>query len=48
MTFLLNFFSAALTALFLENIVFARALGTSWLLYMLKHPKELVRYSVLL
>lgn len=48
MTYLLGFIGAALTALFLENIVFARALGTSWLLYMLKHPKELVRYSVLL
>jgi len=48
MTYLLSFIGAALTALFLENIVFARALGTSWLLYMLKHPKELVRYSVLL
>ena len=35
------FFTAFLAATFAENIIFTRALGTSWLLYLLKNPKDL-------
>ena len=37
-----------LTALFVENIIFTRALGTSWMFYLIKNPKEILRYTVLL
>ena len=37
-----------LTALFVENIVFTRAIGTSWMFYLTKRPKELLRYVLLL
>ena len=48
MTFVLQFFSMMLTALFIENIVFTRALGTSWMFFLTKRPKDLLRYVLLL
>ena len=38
MTYIAQFFTMMLTALFIENIIFTRALGTSWLLYLIKKP----------
>jgi electron transport complex protein RnfA len=37
-----------LTALFVENIIFTRALGTSWLFYLTRNPKEILKYTLLL
>lgn len=48
MTYIVQFFAMMLTALFIENIIFTRALGTSWLLYLIKKPGELLRCTVLL
>ena len=48
MTYIAHFFIMMLTALFIENIIFTRALGTSWLLYLIKKPGELLRCTVLL
>ena len=42
------FFTSFLAATFAENIIFTRALGTSWLLYLLKNPKDLWLCSGLL
>ena len=48
MTYIAQFFSMMLTALFIENIIFTRALGTSWIFYLAKRPKEIVRYTLIL
>ena len=48
MTFFVQFHSAMLTALFIENIIFTRALGTSWMFYLIRNPKELLKYTGLL
>ena len=48
MTYILQFFTMMLTALFVENIIFTRALGTSWMFYLIKRPKEIARYTFLL
>jgi len=40
MTFIVQFLSAMLTALFIENIIFTRALGTSWMFYLIKNPRS--------
>ncbi len=48
MTYIFQFFTMMLTALFVENIIFTRAIGTSWLFYLTKRPKELLRYVLLL
>lgn len=48
MTFILQFFTMMLTALFIENIIFTRAIGTSWMFYLIKRPKEILQYTVLL
>lgn len=48
MTYIAQFFSMMLTALFIENIIFTRALGTSWMFYLAKRPKEIVRYTLML
>lgn len=48
MSYVFQFFIMMLTALFVENIIFTRALGTSWMFYLTKHPKEILRYTVLL
>ncbi len=48
MTYIAQFFAMMLMALFIENIIFTRALGTSWLLYLIKKPNELFRCTVLL
>ncbi|MBQ5667418.1 MAG: hypothetical protein IIV40_04500, partial [Oscillospiraceae bacterium] len=48
MTFFVQFLSAMLTALFIENIIFTRALGTSWMFYLIRNPKELLKYTGLL
>ncbi|MBR5309669.1 MAG: hypothetical protein IKU42_00915 [Oscillospiraceae bacterium] len=48
MTYVAQFFSMMLTALFIENIIFTRALGTSWMFYLIKRPKEIVRYTLML
>lgn len=41
MEYLYQFFTMMLTAVFIENIIFTRAFGTSRLLYLLKSPKKL-------
>lgn len=48
MTYFLQFLSMMLTALFIENIIFTRALGTSWMFYLVKKPKELLSYTLIL
>lgn len=48
MTYVFQFFSVMLTALFVENIIFTRAIGTSWMFYLTKRPKELLKYVLLL
>lgn len=48
MSFIFQFLTMMLTALFVENIIFTRALGTSWMFYLIKHPKEIIRNTLLL
>ena len=48
MSYVFQFLTMMLTALFVENVVFTRALGTSWLFYLTKRPKEIVKYTLLL
>ncbi len=48
MNYLFQLLTMMLTALFVENIIFTRALGTSWLFYLTKHPKEVLKYTLLL
>lgn len=48
MSFIFQFLTMMLTALFVENIIFTRALGTSWLFYLTKSPKEILKYTLLL
>lgn len=48
MRFLAEFTTLAMTAIFLENVVFSRALGTSRMLNNLKVGKNLIGFGVLL
>lgn len=48
MQFLATFFYASLAAVFLENIIFTRALGTSRLISVVKSPKTMLKFGVLL
>ena len=48
MIYIAQFFSMMLTALFIENIIFTRALGTSWMFYLVKRPKEILQYTLIL
>ena len=48
MSFIFQFFTMMLTALFVENIIFTRALGTSWMFYLIKRPKEILNYTLAL
>ncbi len=48
MSFIFQFLIMMLTALFVENIILTRAIGTSWMFYLIKNPKEIVRYTLLL
>ncbi|MBQ7874117.1 MAG: hypothetical protein IJ306_03005 [Oscillospiraceae bacterium] len=48
MTYIFQFFTMMLTAVFAENLIFTRALGTSWMFYLVKRPKEVVKYTLLL
>ncbi len=48
MQFLVTFFYAALAAVFFENIIFTRALGTSRLLTVVKSPKTMLKFGALL
>ena len=48
MQFSLTFFSAFLAAVFFENIIFTRALGTSRLISVVKSPKTMLKFGVLL
>ena len=48
MSYIIQFLTMMLTALFVENIIFTRALGTSWLFYLIKNPKEILKYTLLL
>lgn len=48
MTFIFQFFTMMLTALFVENIIFTRALGTSWMFYLIKRPKEILECTLAL
>ena len=48
MTYIVQFFAMMLTALFIENIIFTRAFGTSWLLHIIRNPKELFTATALL
>ena len=45
MSYFVQFLTMMLTALFVENIIFTRALGTSWLFYLTKQPKEIFKYT---
>ena len=45
MTYIAEFFAMMLTAVFIENIIFTRALGTSWVIFLLRHPKDLAKYT---
>ncbi len=45
MSFIAEFFVAAMTALVVENAIFARSLGSSWMLYLIRHPKELLDFT---
>lgn len=48
MQFSLTFFSAFLAAVFFENIIFTRALGTSRIISVIKSPKTMLKFGVLL
>ena len=48
MSILLQFVTALLTAAFVENIIFTRSLGTSWVLYLVRNPKNFLEYTGLL
>jgi len=48
MQFLASFFTAALAAIFIENTIFTRALGTSRMLMIIKSPKTMLKFGVLL
>ena len=48
MSYFVQFLTMMLTALFVENIIFTRALGTSWLFYLTKQPKEIFKYTFML
>lgn len=48
MSYIVQFLTMMLTALFVENIIFTRALGTSWLFYLTRNPKEILKYTLLL
>lgn len=48
MQFWLTFFSAFLAAVFFENIIFTRALGTSRIISVVKSPKTMLKFGVLL
>jgi len=48
MQYILNFFAAAVAAVFIENTIFTRALGTSRMLMAVKSPKTMFKFSVLL
>ncbi|MEE1279211.1 MAG: Rnf-Nqr domain containing protein [Oscillospiraceae bacterium] len=48
MQFLASFFTAALAAIFIENTIFTRALGTSRMLSVVKSPKTMLKFGVLL
>lgn len=48
MQFLASFFTAALAAIFIENTIFTRALGTSRMLSIVKSPKTMLKFGVML
>ena len=48
MTFLFEFMGLAVTAIFLENVIFSRALGTSRMLALLKSEKNLFTFGAVL
>ena len=48
MSFVFQFFTMMITAIFAENIIFTRAIGTSWLFYLIKRPKDFAKYTLLL
>ncbi len=48
MEYVAQFFIMMLTAVFIENIIFTRAFGTSRLIYLLKSPKRLLSCTAIL
>lgn len=48
MSIVFQFFAVFLTAAFVENMIFTRSLGASWILYLVKNPKNLFHYMALL
>lgn len=48
MSYVFQFLTMMLTAIFVENVIFTRAFGTSWLFYLTKRPKEIIKYTLLL
>lgn len=44
MSLLLQFVTALLTAAFVENVLFTRSLGTSWVLYLVRKKKSFFHY----
>ena len=47
MNYVFQFFVVFLTAAFVENMIFTRALGASWILYLVRNPKDLFHYMAL-
>lgn len=48
MQFIISFFTAAVAAIFIENTIFTRALGTSRMLMVIKSPRTMLKFGVLL
>ncbi|MBE6789407.1 MAG: hypothetical protein E7539_07105 [Ruminococcaceae bacterium] len=48
MQFIFDFFVAAVAAVFIENTIFTRALGTSRMLSVVKSPRTMFKFSILL
>lgn len=48
MQFLSSFFTAAIAAIFIENTIFTRALGTSRLIAVVKSPKTMLKFGTML
>lgn len=46
--FLIDFFAAAVAAVFFENTIFTRALGTSRMLNVVKSPRTMFKFNILL
>ena len=48
MSFAVSFLTAAMTALVLENVLFARSLGSSLMLYLIRRPREILPFAAVM